>query len=568
MSGLSVGIDLGTTNSLITIYGDDGDIELVPLASGDVLLPSAVSITEQGTTIVGAGAKSRLVQDPSKAVAAFKRAIGTEKEFTLGRIKLTATELSSLVLKEMVDSVAAKYDQPIEQLVITVPAYFNSVQREATLAAADLAGLKVSRLINEPTAAALAYGLQDKEAESTFVVLDLGGGTFDVSILEMFDGVMEVRSSSGDAFLGGEDFTASIVQDLVRQLGGVLDDLSPEQRGKLYFTAERMKQALSEQHETRAEIEFEGANKEGVLTRTSFEELCVNLVARMRKPIERCLYDANIGVEEVDRVLLVGGATRMPIVRSMASKLFKKLPERGLDPDHVVAMGAAVQAGLCAKNEALEDVVMTDVAPFSLGIMSRNETAHGAIEGAFVPIIERNTTIPASRSQYFSTLQNDQRIISIRVYQGEAPLAQDNMKLGQVEAGVPPSPAGQETVEVRFSYDVNGLLEVDVTSMTTKVTQSIVIEGGAKTLSPADRNASLSRLKKLKMHPKEQSENQELIEKLNELFVMHLGEDRQFVSGLLAQFMSALDTQDPSKIEKARAQVKAQCEALSGNYVK
>ncbi|MEJ8561047.1 Hsp70 family protein [Yoonia sp. GPGPB17] len=280
------------------------------------------------------------------------------------------------------------------------------------------------------------------------------------------------------------------------------------------------------------------------------------------------MYDAKLSVDEIDRVLLVGGSTRMPLVRSMASKLFQKLPERGLDPDEVVAMGAAVQAGLVQKNAALDDVVMTDVSPFSMGILSRNETMHGVINGAFSPIIERNTTIPTSRVNYFNTTRDNQTEILVEVFQGEAPLAQDNIRLGSLRIEVPRAAAGKENISVRFSYDVNGLLEVDVTVLSTQNTKSIIIEGGAKTLNPADRAASLKRLSKLKHHPSESRKNQEIIEALNELFAMHLGADREHVAGLLAGFLTSLDSQDEKTIAKAQKQTQEAIEAMRGFYVR
>lgn len=568
MSGLAVGIDLGTTNSLAAVYSQSGEIVLVKDHNGDVLTPSVVSLTADNKVLVGRGAKSRLVIAPEKSAAAFKRAIGTAKEFKLGKTAYTAIDLSALILKNMLENIEAQFDDPIESLVITVPAYFNSIQREQTLAAADLAGLRVSRLINEPTAAALAYGLQDKDAESTFVVLDLGGGTFDVSILEMFDGVMEVRASSGDAFLGGEDFTMATAIHIASKNGMTFSDLNNVAQEKLLNGAEHIKQSLSTQTEATASLEFENKSYDVTITRAQFEEICGDLTARLGKPIKRCLYDAKLSVEDIDRVLLVGGSTRMPLVRSLASRLFKKLPERGLDPDEVVAMGAAVQAGLVQKNAALDDVVMTDVSPFSMGIRSRNQTQHGTLDNAFIPIIERNTTIPTSRENYFFTTKDQQSEILVEIYQGESPLSQDNMLLGSLNIDVPREPAGKESIAVRFSYDVNGLLEVDVTVVSTQKTKSIVIEGGAKTLNPADRAASLKRLSALKYHPRELRANQEITEAFNELFAMHLGADRDYISGLLAEFLVALNTQDEKIIPKAQKRAQEAIDALRKSYVR
>lgn len=264
---------------------------------------------------------------------------------------------------------------------------------------------------------------------------------------------------------------------------------------------------------------------------------------------------------------MVGGATRMPFVRALASRLFRKLPESTIDPDYVVAMGAAVQSALCLKHGALDDIVMTDVSPFSLGILSRNETMHGAIEDAFVPIIERNTILPASRSQFFSTVSNNQTKILVAIFQGEAPIAQDNVLLGQVEVDVPAGPAGHESISVRFSYDVNGLLQVEVTVLSTNITREIIIDSGGKKLDAAARRESLRKLEKLKFHPREDAINQEVLEELNTLYAMHLGEDRDMIQGLIARFMAVMDTQDPRKVTAERKSTKEAIKHIKNNYV-
>jgi len=370
----------------------------------------------------------------------------------------------------------------------------------------------VRRLINEPTAAALANGLLDREDESLFLVLDLGGGTFDVSILEMFEGVMEVRSSAGDAFLGGEDFTEAVARHFADEAGLSWKTQTAEQRETLLSFAERIKRALSESKVATASLELGGEEKEFSLTTEKFEHITSELLARLRRPIEKCLYDAGERAEAIERIVLVGGATRMPAVRSLASRIFKKLPERKIDPDHAIALGAAVQAGLIEKHEGLRDVVMTDVTPFSMGIESGTETENGRVEGIFSAIIERNTVLPVSRISHYSTAANNQKSIEVNVYQGEAAFARDNVLLSSFKVQVPPKPAGEETIEVRFTYDVSGLLAVDVKVLSTGREYAEVIENMAQAMSEDDKASRLSAMEALKVNPRDAEQNMALIE--------------------------------------------------------
>lgn len=568
MSSMPVGIDLGTTYSLIAVLTASGQPQLVPGAEGAVLTPSAVGLSDNGALLVGAPAKARQLTNPDKTHVTFKRHMGTGKEFRLDRKNYSASDLSALVLRKLVADFKATYpDTTIENLVISVPAYFSSAQREATVLAAELAGLPRPRLVNEPTAAALAYGLQDREGESTFIVLDLGGGTFDVSIIEMFEGVMEVRASSGDVVLGGEDFTEAIAQDIARKLSLEWDAVDGTRRSSIVSAAEAIKLRLSDADSAHVTLPF-GDGKEYALTREGFEFLSERLLIALRRPIDRCLYDADIAAGAIDRVVLAGGATRMPMIRSLAARALRRFPEAGIDPDQVVALGAAVQAGLIQRNAALRDLAMTDVAPFSLGIKSRLHTPAGIIENAFSPIIERSTILPASRTQRYSTVSDYQDRIELGVFQGESPLAKDNARIGETTIWVPRAKAGEESIDVRFSYDTSGLLHVGVTVVSTGKTSEIVIEGGAQSLSAAEKSRRIKALEGLMVHPRDESVNLATLERLRGLYGMLLGQDRKASAELLAFFEAAIETQDPRRIAEARKQVEAAAKRMEDDYVR
>lgn len=552
-----VGIDLGTTNSLISVFTDDGPV-LIPNESGAFMTPSAVGISDAGDMITGAAAKDRLVTHPKKSTAWFKRHMGSNKGLRLGRRDFRAEDLSALILKKLKLDAETFLGEAVDRAVISVPAYFNDVQRKATYAAGKMAELKVERLINEPTAAALAYGLNSKEDENTFIVVDLGGGTFDVSILEIFDGIMEVRSSAGDAFLGGEDFTDAIFKFFGEQIGSKFDSLNDKQRGNLRDLADRAKMRLSTEHE--ASVKFNGPDGSQTLTisREAFTERTKKLQDRMRIPIQRAVTDAGLRAENIDRVIMVGGATRMPLIRAMVTRLLKLFPEHSLDPDHVVALGAAVQAGLVDRHAALEDVVMTDVSPFSLGTNVSVDLGNGQYEhGHFQPIIERNTVIPVSRVIRNSTLHPDQKEISLGIYQGESPRVADNIFLGEMNIKLPPSKTKGEHQEfdIRFTYDVSGVLEILVTTLTDDQTKRMVIEGNPGSLSKADIDKRLKDLSTLKIHPRDKSENLAVIARLKRAYENHLGDMRRQIDHNLTRFEQALAKQNDTDIEIVRKDV-------------
>jgi len=550
-----IGIDLGTTNSLVCVFTASGP-ELIPNALGSFMTPSAVGLADDGSMLIGQAAKDRLVTHPQLTTARFKRYMGTDHEARLGKKSWRAEELSALILRSLKEDAEAHLGHPVNRAIISVPAYFNDVQRKATMAAARIAGLNVERLVNEPTAAALAYGLQDRDAETTFLVVDLGGGTFDVSILEMFSGVMEVRASSGDAFLGGEDFTDAALKHLAQQADINVEKLEPEAYSRLRSVVDKMKHRLTETHQANANFSHKKSDYQLSLTREMFEEITAPLTKRIRLPIQRAISDAGLKADQIDRILMVGGATRMDCVRSLITRLFKRFPEHDLNPDHVVALGAGVQAGLAARHEALDDLVMTDVAPFTLGYEVAVEVKTDTFEfGHFAPLIERNTVVPVSRSHTVNPLKKGQDRIELKIYQGEAPFVKDNVKIGELQVHIPPNKKDLELVDVRFTYDTSGILEVVAKSISTGKESRVVIEGNPGSMTQDEVENRLKALEGLKIHPREQQENTAFLARLATLYEGLLGDERQLVARFIQEFEAALHSQDAKLIAECRKEL-------------
>lgn len=566
MSLFPIGIDLGTTNSLIAVL-QDGKPRLIPNALGEYLTPSAVSVTDNGL-VVGRAARDRQATHAKDTATAFKRSMGTDKVFTLGRDQFRAEDLSALVLRQLKQDAEADLGQPVTDVVVSVPAYFNQSQRQATVTACKLAGLNAVRLVNEPTAAALAYGLQDKDGESQFLVFDLGGGTFDVTLLEHFQGVMQVKASSGDAFLGGEDFTESLAKGMADKIGTPWANIGPDLQRDLLSRAEGAKRSLSRDDSYPVTFTHKGVDHSLTLDRAFFEDATKGLVKRLFRPIERCFYDSGEAMDSLDRVILVGGATRMPMIRQLVARHFRKLPEMTIDPDHAVALGAAVQAGLASQNLALGDMVMTDVSPFSVGIATGTMGPGGVLlDGFFQPIIERNTPLPASREQVFSTLGDNQISLKVNIYQGEAPKVVDNIFLGSFSLRVPKGKAGAESMAVRVTYDTSGLIEVEARSLSTGKTAQTVIRDNATGLSDSEIAARLRAMNGLKMHPREHEENTALLARIQRLYEMASGDDRRMVQDLLIRFEGALTTQDTAAIDTLRGDIGATLDRIDDYYV-
>lgn len=548
-----VGIDLGTTNSLVAVWRD-GQSRLIPNPLGEVLTPSCISLDEDGMILVGRAARERLQTHPDKTAAVFKRYMGSNKTLRLGPREFRAEELSAMVLKSLKADAEAALGEPVTEAIITVPAYFSDAQRKATRVAGQLAGLQVDRLLNEPTAAALAYGMHQLGDESRFLVFDLGGGTFDVSILELFDGVMEVRASAGDNFLGGEDFVAALVELFfernpstakLRKDAGFMQLLQAR--------AERAKRTLSEKSEAVMSVPWGQDEYTLSVDEPTFESISAPLLKRLRAPVERALRDANLRSRELDRIVLAGGATRMPMIRRLVTMMFGRFPSVEINPDEVVAAGAAVQAGLKSKDAALKEVVMTDVAPYSLGVeVVRHISEISISEGHFDPVIERNSTVPISKVQTYFPVKPGQTVLELNIYQGEARMVVDNIQLGQLKLSLPGGPQKEAGVDVRFTYDVNGLLEVQATVLKTKETSKLIIEGNPGMLSEQQIADCLQALADLKIHPRDRLENRTLMARAERLYQQFRGERREWFGEQILCFETALASQERGVIAHAR----------------
>jgi len=548
-----VGIDLGTTHSLVSVWTDEGP-RLIPNAQGRLLTPSVVGVDDAGTVLVGAPAQGRLVSHPNATVAAFKRYMGTDRVIQLGAHRFRSEELSALVLKSLLADVEAAMGTPVTEAVISVPAYFSDAQRKATRNAGALAGIVVDRLVNEPTAAALAYGLEQRDSESRFLVLDLGGGTFDVSILEVFDGVMEVHATAGDNYLGGEDFVDVLVQQFCSRHGIESSSLSAEDRAALRDHMEQAKRQLSQGAVTAMPVALSRGEFIFDIDEPTFEARSSALVARMRGPIERALRDAKITSHDLNEILLVGGASRMPMVSRLVTRMFGRLPLRHINPDEAIARGTAVMAGLKARATALKEVVMTDVCPYTLGIEVTENTDGVRQSGLFQPVIERNTIVPASRVQQFFPLADNQAILRLRVFQGEAPRVANNVLLGEIEVPLPRGKIADLAVDVRFTYDVSGILQVEALVVQSGQRHDLVIEHNPGIMTDAEVAQRLEVLSHLKIHPREDQVNVALVERAERLYEEHIGEMRQMVGQWLSQFRAALESQDPLRIRTAQKQ--------------
>ncbi len=505
-----IGIDLGTTNSCVAVM-EGGETVVIPNAEGNRTTPSVVAFSKDGERLVGDVAKRQAITNPDRTIISIKRHMGTDHKENIDNRSYTPQEISAMILQKLKADAEAYLGETVTQAVITVPAYFSDSQRQATKDAGRIAGLDVLRIVNEPTAAALAYGL-DKEGEHTILVYDLGGGTFDVSILELGDGVFEVKATSGNNHLGGDDFDERVMQYLVdtfRKETGI--DLSKDRMAmqRLKDAAEKAKKELSSTLTTTISLPFISADASGPkhlevnLTRAKFEELTADLVEKTLGPTRQALSDAGLSASQIDRVILVGGSTRIPAVQDAIKKVIGKEPSKGVNPDEVVAVGAAIQAGVLTGE--VKDVVLLDVTPLSLGI----ET----LGGVFTRLIDRNTTIPTSKSQVFSTAADNQTSVEIHVLQGEREMARDNKTLGRFTlSDIPPAPRGIPQIEVSFDIDANGIVNVSAKDLGTGRSQRITITSS----SGLNKDEIDRMMKEAELHADEDKKRREQIELRNQ----------------------------------------------------
>ena len=543
-----IGIDLGTTNSLGACF-IDGNPTLIPNVHNETLTPSVVSVDEEGEVFVGKIAKARLITHPHLTASVFKRNMGSKKQYTLGDKTFTPEDLSSLVIKRIKEDAELFLGEPVEEAIISVPAYFNDVQRRATVLAGELAGLKVERIVNEPTAASIAYGFHEERDFAKFLIFDLGGGTFDVSILEKYNNIMEVRAVTGDIFLGGEDFTDILVEIFLDETKLNQNNLTEKELGVLRRSAEIAKRAFSEKSLVEMTCVLGEEQYSAKIAASKYTERCEDLLSKLRSSVKNAMNDANLSLKDIDNIILVGGATKLPIVRNFVGKLFGRFPSFDINPDEVVAMGTAVCAALKTRSRDIKEMVLTDVCPFTLGMESAIQQPNGLIYyDIYTPIIERNSVVPISRVERFYTLRDNQSDIHCKIYQGESRKASENLFLGELTLSVPKNSAGNESVDVRFTHDINGILEVEVLSVSTGEKKSIVIEKNPGTFSEKEIEEKLAVLKDLKIHPREKEEYSFLLARGERLYEETLGDLRQYLAKELMDFEIVLNSQDERRI--------------------
>ena len=555
-----IGIDLGTTNSLATYIDDNGKIEFIKNEYGNILIPSVVGIDENDDIIVGELAKERRMMNAEETASNFKRRMGTDAKIKVKNRTFDAQMLSSFVLKHLKENAEKQLNEKINRAIISVPAYFNDKQRRDTKMAAELAGLTVERLINEPTAAALSLGSNILNQNLKFIVLDLGGGTFDVTLLETFENIMDVISISGDTMLGGEDFTTKICEIFLKNIKLAITDLSRDERTKLYTKADRAKKLIS-LRDVEIELEIKGKNYKSEIAQKDFREAVKPLLVKMKAAIDKALQDGNTDAREIEKVVLVGGAVKLGIIEEFTEKYFHKMRGEKIyfssenfiennklvsivaNPDTVVAYGVGIAVGMKERNKMFKERILTDVCPFTLGTE--------LVGNRFAPIIPRNTTVPTSKSEYFYTIDDYQDKVNVGIYQGESLNIDDNLFLGNFLIDVPRNIAGKEAINVRFTYDINGILEVEATVVSTGLKKSKLIVNGD--LSEEEKNEKIKMLEEIKIQSENKNKDKLLLERANRIYAEIVNtEIRNHISGYLKNYQMVVATGDRIRIQKAK----------------
>jgi len=558
--GRMIGIDLGTTNSLATYIDDNGEIQFVKNEYGNILIPSVVGIDENDDIIVGELAKERRMMNAGETASNFKRRIGTDAKIKVKNRTFDAQMLSSFVLKHLKENAEKQLNEKINRAIISVPAYFNDKQRRDTKMAAELVGLTVERLINEPTAAALSLGSNILNQNLKFIVLDLGGGTFDVTLLETFENIMDVISISGDTMLGGEDFTAKICEIFLKNIKLAITDLSRDERTKLYTKADRAKKLISLK-DVEIELEIKGKNYKSEITQKDFREAVKPLLVKMKAAIDKALQDGNTDAREIEKVVLVGGAVKLGIIEEFTEKYFHKMRGEKIyfssenfiennklvsivaNPDTVVAYGVGIAVGMKERNKMFKERILTDVCPFTLGTE--------LVGNRFAPIIPRNTTVPTSKSEYFYTIDDYQDKVNVGIYQGESLNIDDNLFLGNFLIDVPRNIAGKEAINVRFTYDINGILEVEATVVSTGLKKSKLIVNGD--LSEEEKNEKIKMLEEIKIQSENKNKDKLLLERANRIYAEIVNtEIRNHISDYLENYKMVVATGDRIRIQKTK----------------
>ncbi len=548
----TIGIDLGTTYSLIS-YFDGEKAVIVPNALGDNLTPSVVAVDENDNIFVGKIAREMLITNPDCAAKVFKRTMGMKLEYTLKNKKFNSIELSSFVIKTLVSDAERFLGEDVKKVVISVPAYFNDIQRKSTKMAGELAGVEVIRIVSEPTCAALAYGIKEENEDSTYLIFDLGGGTFDVSILEMNDGIIEVLSIAGDNYLGGEDFTDVLLKMFLKNNNLEIKEISQKNINIITEACENAKVDLSNKKVFNIKCIVEEKELSAKISVEEFEVECKDLFEKIMNTTARAMIDAKKKIADIDHVVLVGGSTKLELLKKYALKLFNKKPLSEHNPDEVVALGVGVQCGMIERSSAIQEIILTDVCSYTLGTSVSKKMENGIIkDGFYLPIIERNTTIPVSRVERLYTMHDMQDTIHIDVLQGESFNASENLVIGEMYIKVPKKPAGEECIDVRYTYNINGILEVEVEVISTGEKEVCVFEKSKGIFTDEEIQEKLEEIKHLKIHPRDRESNKLVLQKAKSLYEQSYKDTRKQLSDYIIEFELALEKQDNALISEVR----------------